>query len=794
MDNHLNKWGNIRKRFSGLILLGAAFVSITTAATRFGAAADRSLDGLRSGVVSRQASGNVVVVELDAASTAAIKRWPWSRDNYARVVDRLSSAGAGSIVFDVDFSSTSDAAGDRAFAAAISNAGGRVALPTFGQQRSADDVRTIDALPLPLLRPHAALVSVSIAPDLDGSVRDMPFATMTAGVPRPSLSSYIAGRSGVADALFPIDMSIDPKTIPRLSFVAVRDGKFDPKLVRGRDVLIGATAVEMGDRYGTPSWGVLPGVIVQALAAETLIRGIPVRGSVAVAIVLALMLAGLIVRQRSTGRIMLISALGAAVLISVALLAQHAFQVVYPIAAALMAIGTASAACLGRDVLRRFDLQRTTDDATNLPNRRAWQYSVDDQRAIAVAIAEIGNYESLHAVLGSQAASDVVVRLAERLRLSSEDARVYRISNRQLGVSLSAEQPIEDSMSCLRAILIQPVEVAGRRVDVTTTIGVAQGARQGLDRLLADAAMAADQAQVEGTFWRLATTDLADVERSISLMGELDQAISAGEIDVYYQPKLNLKEQRITSVEALVRWKHPIRGFIGPDLFIPLAEQTDRIAPLTIYVLKRVLADLQVWRGRGHNVAAAINISAKLLSSQSFNAEIERALASFDAPTTSLIFEVTESATMSDPAAAIAALRRYRDLGVAVSLDDYGTGQSTLTYLQQLPLNELKIDRSFVQFAHQNHNDAVLVRSTIKLAHDLGLKVVAEGVEDVACREFLAASDCDLIQGYLISRPVPLGDLIGLLEAAQGGSADGADPYSNASAEVAAHHLRRQAG
>ncbi len=159
------------------------------------------------------------------------------------------------------------------------------------------------------------------------------------------------------------------------------------------------------------------------------------------------------------------------------------------------------------------------------------------------------------------------------------------------------------------------------------------------------------------------------------------------------------------------------------------------------------------------DVTAAINISAKLLSSAPFNADVERIVAAAGIPTSALVFEVTESAAMSDTGAAIAALRRYRDLGIAVSMDDYGTGQSPLTYLRQLPLNELKIDRSFVQFAHQNHDDGVLVRSTIELAHQLGLKVVAEGVEDAACLDFLTEHGCDLVQGYLIAKPLPLAEL-----------------------------------
>jgi EAL domain-containing protein (putative c-di-GMP-specific phosphodiesterase class I) len=316
-------------------------------------------------------------------------------------------------------------------------------------------------------------------------------------------------------------------------------------------------------------------------------------------------------------------------------------------------------------------------------------------------------------------------------------------------------------------MLLEPVEVAGRKVDVAVTVGVAETEGDVAERLT-DAALGAEAAAHDGTFWRRTTIDRGALERSVSLMGELDAAITAGEISVHYQPKLCLKTGHIASAEALVRWHHPARGYISPDIFIPLAEQADRIAPLTLHVLTTVLRDAASWRDMGHDVTAAINISAKLLSSSSFNSAVDRLLLDSPVPHAALIFEVTESATMPDPVMAVEALQRYRARGIAVSMDDYGTGQSTLTYLKRLPLNELKIDRSFVQHAHKRSEDALLVRSTIELAHQLGLKVVAEGIEDEANLVFLRAHGCDYAQGYFISKPVPYAAFLELLNRACG--------------------------
>lgn len=753
------------RRSSYVIMIAAALCGAGVFNSRMGEAIDRAIDPLRFALVDRSASGTVAIVEMDAASIATIRAWPWSRAHHARVVDELRRAGAASIVFDVDFSSPFDAAGDRAFAEALARAEGLVALPTFAQRASAAENRDIDTLPLPAFARHAASASVSIAPDADGNVRAMPFATMTAHTPRPSLSAFIAARSGAADTTFPIDMAINPLSIPRLSFIDVEAGRFDPAVVRGRNVLIGATAIELGDRYNTPRWGVIPGVVVQALSAETLIHGVPHRGSGILMILFALLMTLAITAMRSTRAISAASVVMTLVLATTILVAQYGFLLIYPAAAAITILAVGAGGSLIRAVLDQFARQRLYDEATGLPNRRALQDAMARAPLPMLAVTQITNLDSIVAVLGNAFSDQAVLRVSERLALCCADGMIYRIADHQLAFAVPPDQPLEDVMDSVRTLLLSPVEVNGRRVDVGATVGIAEknGER---DRIIVDATLAADQAMRDGLFWRRSATDVSTLDRAISLMGELDEAIANRELEVYYQPKLFLRDDRIASVEALVRWRHPSRGFVGPDTFVPLAERSDRIASMTLYVIERVLEDVAHWHAEGHAATAAINISAKLLSEPVFNRQVEAMLAATSVPAEALIFEVTESAAMSDPNSAIAALRHYRDLGIAVSMDDYGTGQSTLTYLRQLPLSELKIDRSFVQYAHIRPNDGVLVRSTIDLAHDLGLKVVAEGVEDVACLEFLKSLGCDMVQGYFVSKPVPLSDLLPFMQSA----------------------------
>jgi EAL domain-containing protein (putative c-di-GMP-specific phosphodiesterase class I)/GGDEF domain-containing protein len=589
---------------------------------------------------------------------------------------------------------------------------------------------------------------------------------MTAGLPRPSLSAMLAGVNGSAYRDFPIDFAIDPASIPRHSFIDIRDGKFDPAAIAGKDVLIGATAIEMGDRYAVPNYGVIPGVVIQALAAETLRDGVPREGSWLLPWLFALNCAWLILHLR--GRNALFAAVVAAplVLFGVSVGATMLFRATFAITPGLAAVLRVSGSAYTMRFAAAARHRRSHDPATGLPNRVALRASPRPAAGSGVVAARFADYDKLASGLGDQATADLIRRVHDRIALVAEGGTVYRTEDRVLAWRCAEADDVEDRLATLRTLMLNPIEVAGRRVDVTLALGFAvEQANEPTERTLARAMLAADHALVHGESWHVhdAGEDEA-IDRELSLLGELDEAIHKGEIEVVYQPKLCLKTRRVASVEALVRWNHPVRGRLGPDVFIPLAERNDRIGGLTLHVLEQTIRELRSWRALGHEITGAVNLSAKLLNAHAFLGELRRMVNHGDVPPHMLAFEVTESAAMTNAAEAAAALQSFQDMGIAISMDDYGTGQSTLSYLKQLPLDELKIDRSFVQFAHQNRSDAVLVQSTINLAHELGLKVVAEGVEDQECMDFLCSIGCDMIQGYLISKPVSSADLAALLE------------------------------
>jgi diguanylate cyclase (GGDEF)-like protein len=249
----------------------------------------------------------------------------------------------------------------------------------------------------------------------------------------------------------------------------------------------------------------------------------------------------------------------------------------------------------------------------------------------------------------------------------------------------------------------------------------------------------------------------------LALVGELREAIARGELVLHYQPKFDLRTGELSSAEALVRWHHPSRGEIPPGDFIPLAEHTGLIHPLSLHVLDQALAQCRAWRDEGFDIGVAVNVSPHNLVGGALPGDVARLLAKWGVPAGSLRIEITESTVMGDPVRARQVLEQLQAMGVALAVDDFGTGHSSLAYLKRLPVDELKIDRSFVMNMASDDNDAVIVRSTIDLAHNLGLRVVAEGVECEDAARTLAELGCDLAQGYYFSRPLPAPRVTALL-------------------------------
>ena len=407
------------------------------------------------------------------------------------------------------------------------------------------------------------------------------------------------------------------------------------------------------------------------------------------------------------------------------------------------------------------------DSLTGLPNRTLFHERVAEAladgdltgRGCAVILIDLDRFKEVNDTLGHHIGDMLLVALADRLRASARPRdTVARLGGDEFALILTDVRNRDDvdaQLSRLRPAIDQEIELAGLPLAVEASIGVALAPQDGADAdtLLqrADVAMYVSKRGHAGVVYYDSAHDDYNAER-LALVGELRRAIERDELRLHYQPKAALNS-RAYAVEALMRWEHPTRGLLPPDEFIPVAEQTGLIEPLTQWLLDTALAQLVDWHAIAPDVTMAVNISARTLQRQEFPQVVRAALARTGVPPHRLLLEVTETALITDPVRAGTVLRELAATGVALSLDDFGSGYTSLGQLRSLPVTELKIDKSFVLAMTRSPSDAAIVRSVIELGHNLGMTVVAEGVETLEILEAVTALGCDVAQGYWFSRP-----------------------------------------
>jgi predicted signal transduction protein with EAL and GGDEF domain len=340
----------------------------------------------------------------------------------------------------------------------------------------------------------------------------------------------------------------------------------------------------------------------------------------------------------------------------------------------------------------------------------------------------------------------------------------------EFGIVLGGIRGEEDAALGARRLLNaldESILVEGHRISVGAGIGVAlfpnHGSDPGTLMRRADVALYAAKRAGRGFSFYAAEDDQFNPRR-LALRGELRDATAEGGLELDFQPKVDCRTDRVVGVEALVRWRHPDHGLMGPDLFIPIAEHSGLMGPLTAWVIAEALSWSDRWAERGRKLNVAVNLSARQLQDRQLPDSIAEAIRGHKASAGRLHIELTESAVMADAERALEILGRLSKMGIKLSIDDFGTGYSSLSYLRQLPVDEIKIDRSFVAEMLHSDSDVVIVRSIIDLGHNLGLTVVAEGVEEEGALAMLTKLGCDLVQGYHLSRPLPPLELIRWLE------------------------------
>ncbi len=423
-----------------------------------------------------------------------------------------------------------------------------------------------------------------------------------------------------------------------------------------------------------------------------------------------------------------------------------------------------------RNYLSRLEYLANHDVLTSLPNRsvlyRTVSKALNDRGAhqkMALMLIDLDRFKEINDTLGHLAGDKVLKQLGPRLQeqLAALNGVVARLGGDEFAIFLpyirNAQHSVIVAHKLLDAISLV-FEVEGVRTEISASIGVAICPTQASDvstlMRYADVAMYRAKTSLQGVAVYDSAFDPHSPKR-LELMGALGRAVRENELVLYFQPKIDLSNNQLHGFEALLRWRHPELGFIPPTEFVPIAEHSNLIYDMTLWVLEQGIKQCKAWQSLGHDVTVAMNLSARNLLDDRIVLDLKRLLRHYQLPGSKIELEITESMILVDPTRAEAALERINTLGVRLAVDDFGTGYSSLAYLKRLPVQALKIDSSFVFSMLHNEQDEIIVNSTIHLAHNLGLYVVAEGVESQAVYSRLCNLGCDSAQGYYMGMPMP---------------------------------------
>ena len=734
------------------LLLWVAVAGLIFGLIGFGEIAEDWLRVGRNQLHRHNASGDIVFVKIDDESLRDVGRWPWPRSDFGRIVDVLTNAGAKRIFFDLTFNDPTNDTDDRTFAEALKRSR-RVYLAVRTRSGTDRDFR-INSTTLPQLEKYAHLGNISAHYNYQNAVWQLPYALSIDGRLLPSYAAIMGDRAGATDGSFMVDYSVDPASVPSISASTLLHGRFDANVLRNKDIVVGWSSETLGDQYFIPGTGKMGGAYVQIIGAETLKAGSPVYLGWVPLFLLSLGIVGLAIRSRRIAHQIAVLTGGATLLLlgPVPLEIRTIYLDVTPGLFVILAAGSML-------FWRRFRSRGLVNPLSDLPNLNALRLNRDGRRKAIIA-ARVLNYEEIVSTLAANGERELVDQIVSRLNVGAPQRLLYQGDGGIFAWFEEPKQPFGNHLEALHTLFRNPARVAGMSIDLAIAFGVEIGSGRSLANRLASALVAADEAAHHGLKWKYHDPEtLENASWKLSMLSQLDEAIDRGEVWVAYQPKLDVGTRRIVGAEALARWTHPEKGPIAATEVVAAAEQHDRIGKLTDFVLEKAVAAGVQMNKRIPDFDIAVNLSARLLSDKGFTLRLSALLARHGLAPNHLTLELTETAALADTGEGLDMINRLRDLGVNIAIDDYGTGQSTLDYLKKIPANEIKIDQSFVKGIVDNRSDRLMVQSTISLAHSLGRKVVAEGVEHRDILDALVDLECDVAQGFAIGRPMSLESL-----------------------------------
>lgn len=735
------------------LLLWTAIAGLIFGLIGFGAIAENMLRTGRNSLHWHKASGNIALVKIDDQSLREIGRWPWPRRNLAQLTNALSAAGAKRIFFDLTFDGPTNSADDRQFAAALQRSG-RVYL-AVRTRAGPEGGSQLDAAPMSMFARVANIGNISVRYNYQNAVWHIPYALSIGNRSIPSFAAELANLNGNPGETFMPDYSVDPATIPSFSASSILKNPLPRRVIKGKDIVIGWTSETLGDQYFLPGTGKMGGAYIHIIGAETLRSGRPVYLGWIPFYILSLVIAAaaLFVRSERQQALLLAGSIAALLFGPAALEAHLVFVDITPGVFVILTVG----AVLLRN---RFRKRGLVDPVSGLPNLNALRLNKLGRNQ-ALVVARILNYAEIVATLPQQSERQLVEQIVSRLSVGEKNRTFYQGDDGIFAWFEESKAAFGNHVDALYSLFRNPVRVASMPIDVSISFGIELGSGRSLANRLGSALVAADEAAHDGLRWKYHDPEsLENASWKLSMLSQLDEAIDRGEVWVAYQPKLDLASRKTIGAEALARWTHPEKGPIAASEFVAAAEQHDRIAKLTDFVLDKAVATAAAIVRRGQDFNIAVNLSARLLADKNFTWRVSAVLARHKLEPRHLTLELTETAALTESADALDMLEQLRELGINISIDDYGTGLSTLDYLKKIPASEIKIDQSFVKGMLDNRSDRLMVQSTIALAQSLGLRVVAEGVEERGILDALVEMKCDIAQGFTVGRPMSLDGLI----------------------------------
>jgi EAL domain-containing protein (putative c-di-GMP-specific phosphodiesterase class I)/CHASE2 domain-containing sensor protein len=698
------------------------------------------------------ADGSIVIVKLDDRTLDQVHNNDVNPGLDAKVVTALMQAGATEVYFDRTYPFSPQADGGTEMLRTLERYSGRVYLGAMMRPGWHD--AKLNLVPNRAFLTHAKVMSLAVATHPLNLGFNFPYASESVVGTIPSLAAAVADLDQPELDTFRPDFAIDHRTIPTVSYIDVLSGRFDPAMIKGHKVVIGWTTSTTEIRP-LPLGEFVPAVYFHVIAAQTLKGGGPLSlGWIPAFLVVAGIIVTGIGRRHSFTPMRMVG-LVAVLLVLPLILDRWSIEL-----AVLPAMVMAVYAVFSARNLEKIRDVSETNAASGLPSLQALRGLDDLSPALLVAL-KIRNYGGIIRNFGDAAEAELASEIQRRIRISEPNVTVYHEGDMFVWLSnLGDIVEVFENLEGLHRIVQNGIVIEGTEVDVALNCGIDSERDLTLANRVASAMQSAEEAVRSDELVCHHDGARGEVQWEISLLTSLDRAIDNGEVWVAFQPKLDLRTNRIIGAEALARWTHPERGPISPDKFIGIAEEYHRIERITRFVLdKSIRAAASVVRD-GHDFTISVNISAQLLRNPRLPRMVMDALDAHDLAPEHLILEVTETDRLDRSDKTLEMMKTLTASGLRISIDDFGTGNATIDYLRYLPASEVKIDKVFIRDIESNAGDHLLVQSIIEMAHSLGRQVVAEGVETAGSIDILRSLNCDVVQGYHVGRPVPFQDFV----------------------------------